>query len=216
MQLVPRDSYQKVAFLILLVFLVGCCINPPYTDYLWLQHAPTLVAMGLLVFIANRYVISPFSFTLIVLFLVMHMLGARYLYSNVPYDDWFETIMGFNLSEIFGFERNHYDRLTHLCYGLLLVIPIQEFERRYFHLSLGLSAILAIEFIIATSALYEIVEWLVAITLSPEWAGHFLGHQGDMFDAQKDMALATLGASISIGLFYLWQKRSDCKNETNE
>jgi putative membrane protein len=67
-------------------------------------------------------------------------------------------------------------------------------------LSAALSSVLAIECIIATSASYELIEWLVAVVFTPEWADQFLGQQGDMFDAQKDMALATVGAMLSIGL----------------
>ena len=122
------------------------------------------------------------------------------MYSYVPYDVWSEQIFGIRISDVVGFQRNHYDRLVHFSYGLLLAVPIQEFERRHLRLSVALSSVLAIECIIATSAGYELIEWLVAIVFTPEWADQFLGHQGDMFDAHKDMALATAGATLSIGV----------------
>ena len=81
-----------------------------------------------------------------------------------------------------------------------MAVPIQEFERRHLGLSIPLSSVLAIECILATSAGYELIEWLVAIIFTPEWADQFLGHQGDVFDAHKDMALATSGAVLSITL----------------
>ena len=200
MKLLPRDRYQQVLFLLYLLFLVASCINPPYRQFLLMQHAPTLLAAFVLAYLSNRFPISRLSFSFIVLFLGLHTLGARYLYSYTPYDEWSQWLLGINITEFFGFERNHYDRLVHFSYGLLLVVPIQEFERRYFGLSLALSSVLAIECILATSAAYELIEWLVAIIFTPQWAEQFLGHQGDHFDAHKDMALATSGAILSIGV----------------
>ncbi len=183
-----------------MVFFAGSCIAPPYLQFLLMQHVPTVLAALLLAYISNRVVISRSSYSSIVVFLCLHTLGARYLYSYTPYDVWSESILGVNINEIFGFQRNHYDRLVHFSYGLLLVVPVQEFERRYLRLSMVISAVLAIEFIIATSACYELLEWLVAVIFTPAWAEQFLGQQGDIFDAQKDTALATLGAIVSIGV----------------
>jgi putative membrane protein len=177
-------------------------------QFLLMQHVPTILAGLLLGYLSNRFSISRLSFTSITLFLMLHTLGARYLYSYVPYDAWFETLLGINITETFGFQRNHYDRLVHFSYGLLLAVPIQEFERRHMRLSFCLSSVLAIECILATSAGYELIEWLVAVVFTPEWADQFLGHQGDMFDGQKDTALATAGAILSIGALALitrWQ-----------
>lgn len=165
-----------------------------------MQHVPTMLAAILLVYLSNRFVISSLSFASIILFLCLHTVGARYLYSYTPYDVWSEYLLGINLTERFGFERNHYDRLVHFSFGLLLAVPIQEFERRYLKLTAGIASVLAIECILATSAGYELLEWLVAVVFTPEWADQFLGQQGDIFDAQKDMSLATSGAIVSIGL----------------
>ena len=140
---------------------------------------------------------------MIVAFLCLHTLGARYLYSYTPYDAWSGKLLGVDLSEMFGFQRNHYDRLVHFSYGLLLVVPVWEFECRCLRLSSAISTVLAAEFIIATSAVYELIEWLVAVMFVPAWAEQFLGQQGDIFDAQKETALATLGAVFSVGILAL-------------
>ena len=168
-------------------------VAPPYLQFLLMQHVPTVLAALLLAYLSNRFVISRLSYSSIIVFLCLHTLGARYLYSYVPYDVWSEELVGVNLSEAFGFQRNHYDRLVHFSYGLLLAVPVQEFERRYLRLSRAVASVLAIEFIIATSASYELIEWLVAVVFTPKWAEQFLGQQGDIFDAQKDTALATAG-----------------------
>ena len=207
MTILPRDRYQRTLFQFFLLFFAGSCVAPPYLRFLLMQHVPTLLAAFLLAYLSNRFVIGRLSFSSIILFLCLHTLGARYLYSYVPYDVWSEKLMGVNLSETFGFQRNHYDRLVHFSYGLLLAVPVQEFERRYLRLSTAISSVLAIEFIIATSASYELIEWLVAIIFTADWAEQFLGQQGDIFDAQKDTALATAGAVVSISVLALANRR---------
>ena len=198
MTLLPRAPYQRKLFTLLLVLIGISCVNPPYLQFLLMQHVPTVFVLGVLVWFCNRFTISRFSFTSAILFLSLHTLGARYLCSYVPYDDWSEMLFGTSISDLFGFERNHYDRLVHFSYGLLLAIPIQEFEQRYFNLPARLAGVLAIECILATSAVYEIIEWLIAAIFAADWADSFLGQQGDIFDAHKDMALAALGAVIAV------------------
>jgi putative membrane protein len=211
MKVFPRDRCQQALFLLFLAFFAGSCVKPPYLQFLLMQHVPTILAALLLGYLSNRFPISRLSFTSIVLFLMLHTLGARYLYSYVPYDAWSEKLFGIKITDTFGFQRNHYDRLVHFSYGFLLAVPIQEFERRHLKLSLTLSSVLAIECIVATSAGYEIVEWLVAVLFTPEWADSFLGQQGDIFDGQKDSALATVGAILSISILALasrWRRLS--------
>ena len=189
---------QRILFILFLAAFAGSWVRPPYLQFLLMQHVPTFLAACLLVYLSNRFVISRLSFASIVLFLCLHTLGARYLYSYTPYNDWSEWLLGINITETFGFDRNHYDRVVHFSFGLLMAVPIQEFERRYLKLSLAISSVLAIECILATSAGYELLEWAIAVVFTPEWADNFLGQQGDVFDAQKDTALATGGAVISI------------------
>src|SRR5262249_43002398 len=118
-KLFPRDRCQQVLFLIFLVFFAGSCVKPPYLQFLLMQHVPTILAALLLGYLSNRFPISRLSFFAIILFLTLHTLGARYLYSYVPYDAWAQKLLGINITETFGFQRNHYDRLVHFSYGLL-------------------------------------------------------------------------------------------------
>jgi len=211
--LLPRDRCQQALFLLFLAFFAGSCVKPPYLQFLLMQHVPTILAALLLGYLSNRFPISRLSFTAIILFLMLHTLGARYLYSYVPYDAWSEKLFGINITKMFGFRRNHYDRLVHFLYGLLLAVPIQEFERRHLRLSVPLSSVLAVECILATSAAYEIIEWLVAVIFTPEWADSFIGQQGDIFDGQKDTALATAGAVLSIVLLAATNRWRNQKSE---
>jgi putative membrane protein len=207
-RILPNDRYQRLIFLFFVACFAASCISPPYVEFLLMQHVPTVLAGCLLGWLSNRWVISRLSFTAIILFLLLHTIGARYLYSYTPYDTWSRYVFGIGVNELFGFERNHYDRLVHFSFGLLVAVPIQEVERRYLGLSVMVSSLLAIECIIATSACYELIEWFVAIVFTPDWADQFLGQQGDTFDAQKDMALATSGAIISVALSVAVQRRN--------
>jgi putative membrane protein len=198
-----RDRYKQIAFLLFAIFFVASCIKPPYPQYLLMQHAPTVVAAAAFAWFSNRFTMSRASFTAVLIFLALHTLGCRYLYSYTPYDDWSQRFFGVTITDVFGFQRNHYDRVVHFSYGLLVAPAIQEFERRHLRLSLMASAVLAVECILATSAAYEIVEWLVAVLFTPEYADQFLGQQGDIFDAEKDMSLAALGAVLSIAVVSL-------------
>jgi putative membrane protein len=144
----------------------------------------------------------------VVLFFALHTIGGRYTYSNVPYDAWAEAIFGRSVSATFGFTRNHYDRLVHLSYGLLAVLPIREFLQRHVGVSSRLALYIAVESVIAVSALYELLEWFLSIVLAGPTANDYNGQQGDMWDAQKDMALATLGSLMSAAVLKFRAYRS--------
>lgn len=184
---------DRLPLLAFLLFWAASCLDPPYPRELILQHVPTALALAALVAASRRRLLSRSSERLVLAFLALHVVGARWLYSNVPYDDWIAAIFGQGLSSLFGFTRNHYDRLVHFAYGLLLVCPACEVFRRL-HLPSRWAWLLALQFILATSALYEIGEWCVAIVFAPDWAEQYNGQQGDLWDSQKDMLLAAAGA----------------------
>lgn len=197
-KVIPYDRFQRACWFALGALLIASCVESPYADYLLLQHAPTVPLMLLVGWWSNRFRPSRPAFVMVAVFLALHTIGARYLYSYTPYDDWSQALFGFRINDACGLTRNHYDRLVHFSYGLLLAGPIREFEIRQLGLRPRLASILAIECILATSAGYELVEWLVAETFTPDYAESFLGQQGDPFDAQRDMALATAGAIVAI------------------
>lgn len=194
-----RKTPSKIQWLWLALLAVAlglAQIDPPFPEVAWLHHGPTLVALIALPFLVNRWPISDAAFGQVVLFLLLHTLGGRYTYSNTPYEEWFATLTGGDLAQITGWTRNHYDRLVHLAFSLLMVRPVLEvchikgMVRRA-----GLWAALA--FVLSMSCLYEIFEWLLAIFAAGPDADLYNGQQGDMWDAQKDMALAALGALVA-------------------
>ncbi|GAB4136622.1 MAG: DUF2238 domain-containing protein [Planctomycetaceae bacterium] len=198
MQLLPHDRYCQIVVLLFSCLFAITSYRPPYPGDFLLQHVLTVIALIATVAIVRRYHLNRISFTAIFLFLGLHLVGARYLYSNVPYDDWARWLTGSTISERFGWERNHYDRLVHFCYGVFLAVPIFEILSRHVRLPHVWAAVLTVDIILSTSALYELMEWGVAVFLAPEAAEAYNGQQGDMWDAHKDMTLAFLGAVFSV------------------
>ncbi|WP_180165137.1 DUF2238 domain-containing protein [Acinetobacter sp. YH12049] len=190
-----------LAFALLTLAIVIASIQPLEMEaYILHQIGTAFMLIVLLIFL---YKIG-LSFTTVCLylgFLLIHVIGAHYLYSYVPYSEWTQALFGFNLNQSMGWSRNMYDRLVHLAYGLLLY----PFFYRIFQIWLpplkaGTLFLLVIQFVMATSLFYEWIEWLIAIGLSPEEAENYNGQQGDIWDAHKDMLLATLGAMITGGI----------------
>jgi putative membrane protein len=166
-----------------------------------LHQAGTLVFLAMMMAMYRYWHISAHSYVLATVFLLIHIIGARYLYSYVPYDNWTQSLFGFRLNDMFGWQRNMYDRLVHFAYGLLLFSAIYESSKHLFDIqSLKLLIAIALMVNMSTSLLYELFEWSIAATLSPEAAEAYNGQQGDIWDAHNDMALALVGGLIASGV----------------
>lgn len=192
----PYRGWLLMTFLVLLAI---SAIRPWYPQDFFIEHILTAISLALLIAVDRRQTLSNASCTLIFLFLVLHILGAHYTYSHVPYDDWSRALFGEPISTTFGWERNHYDRLVHLAFGLLMVYPARELlarlmpelQPRDWRLLVAAVLVLAV-----LSKLYELLEWMFAIVMTQDAASLYNGEQGDVRDAHKDMALALLGALI--------------------
>jgi len=191
-----NDRFRIVIFGCFLALLGVSLINAPFPEHQFLQHFSTFVALVTFVYFDNKKTFSRKSFLLFMIFMSLHVLAARYIYSYVPYDEWTEKLFGFSITTTFHFTRNHFDRLVHFCFGLLITYPATEVFRKFTTSSKRFSLLSGVMFILAISALYEIGEWMVAVTLSPSDAEAYNGQQGDMFDAPKDMAMAFCGSVV--------------------
>ena len=167
----------------------------------WLLET-LLVLVFFVVAVASHRVmpLSRLSWLLIVVFLCLHELGAHYTYSEVPYDAWSQAVFGWTLSEKLGLTRNHFDRLVHFAYGLLLAYPIREVFLRVGDARGFWGYFLPLDLTMSTSMLYELFEWAAAIVFGGDLGIAYLGTQGDPWDAHKDMALASLGALVAMSL----------------
>lgn len=184
----------------LLALLLLAQIAQPYPEVALLQHIPTLAFLIAAPWILRRWPLSTAALACIVAFLALHTLGGRYAYSNVPYDDWARVLTGSTLSDAFGWTRNHYDRLVHFAFGALSVIPAAEIARRWGGIGPRGRVFTVLAWVLAVSCLYEIFEWLLTIVAAGETADRYNGQQGDIWDAQKDMALAALGAIMVLAI----------------
>jgi putative membrane protein len=165
----------------------------------WLLENVLLIA-GAAVLIATRRVLplSGVSYTLILVFFCLHIIGAHYTYAEVPYDSAFRSLTGQSFNELVGWKRNNYDRVVHFSYGLLLAYPIRELFLRVANVRGFWGYFLPLDLTMSTSMIYELIEWLSAVWFGGDLGTAFLGSQGDEWDAQKDMALASLGALITM------------------
>lgn len=165
---------------------------PAYRFDWLLENILTVVVVATLVVTYRRFAFSELSYLLLLLFLVLHTVGGHYTYSEVP--------LGDALKAAFGLSRNHYDRLVHFSFGLLLAYPFYELVTRWLRLRFLPAALFAFALVAGLSSLFEVIEWLVAEVVDPQAGAAYLGTQGDEFDGQKDMALAKLGAALALAL----------------
>jgi putative membrane protein len=160
-----------------------------YPGNTWLQVGPVALLLPFAYRALRRWPVSNLSAGCMAGFVLLHLIAARWSYSFVPYDAWFPAL---------ATERNHFDRLVHFAFGALAMAPVVEAGVRHWGLTPRMALIFAITFVLAVGGLYEIFEWSLTLALAPEDAGAYNGEQGDMFDAQKDMALAGVGAVIAL------------------
>lgn len=195
----PKLQKAQWAWLgVLAAALALAQINQPYPEIAPLQHVPTLLLLLAAPWLLRRWPISDTALGCVVGFFLLHTLGGRYTYSNVPYAQWYHTLTGGDWAALTGWTRNDYDRLVHFAFGVLFVRPVSEVARIE---GAGKRGALwaALGFVLSVSCLYEIFEWALAVVVAPGMADDYNGQQGDMWDSQKDMAMATLGVLLGIG-----------------
>lgn len=170
-------------------------INPLHREA-WLLENILVVAFVPIVLIAGRYFkLSDLSYTLITVFLIMHLIGAHWTYGEVPF--------GFTMGEWIGSERNMYDRLLHFSFGFLLAYPIREMFQRVTGARGFWGYYFPLDIVLSFSAIYEILEWAAINVVDASAGSLFLATQGDVFDAAKDMGAAFLGATIAMIVVFI-------------
>jgi putative membrane protein len=188
------SSVLYVAFWVLLAVA-------PHDRSDWALENVLVVAAAFALFLTyKRLLLSRASYAMIFIFLCLHTIGAHWTYSLVPYDQAVHRITGHSFNELVGWQRNHYDRIVHFAYGLLLAYPIRELFLRIARVTGFWGYFLPVILTMAASMFYELVEWGAAEVFGGDLGMAFVGAQGDVWDAQKDMWLATLGALTAMGI----------------
>lgn len=203
---------------IFLVVFVLCAINPVDRSAWLLENVIMVLLVAGLFASYKKFRLSRISYFCIFLFLCLHTIGSHYTYSQVPYNNWTEAIFGTPLNDWFGWERNHYDRFVHFFYGLLLAYPIREVFLRIVRVKGFWGYFLPLDLTLSTSVIYELIEWGAAMYFGGDLGMAYLGTQGDVWDAHKDMALAGLGAMITMCVvaFINWRWQRDFAREWND
>ena len=189
----PAPAPRRYPYVLLALFagvVVVSAIKPKDLKTWLLEMALVAAYVALLVFTRKRLPLSNVSYTLIFVFLCLHAVGAHYTYSEVP--------IGNALKRSLGLSRNHYDRFIHFAFGLLLAYSVRELFLRVANVRGFWGYFLPLDVTMSFSMLYELIEWAAAVVFGGNTGHAYVGAQGDQWDAHKDMALATLGAVISM------------------
>lgn len=188
---------KKAAFLGVLAIFLATWIKPLWPLEQALHSSLTVIGLVALWWVDRRWRLGDGAFAAICGFIALHCIGARWLYSNIPYDQWAQTLFNWSPNAAFGWQRNHFDRLIHFLYGVCFTPALLQLSRHAWPaLRIGQAFTLAVMVVMCTSLAYEWLEWGIALALSPEAAEAYNGQQGDIWDAHADMLLATIGALL--------------------
>lgn len=189
-----------------LIFFIGVFLAVWANSYLgttdisnWLLEN-TLVFMFLIFLIGTykKYQFSTLSYLLIMVYLCLHVFGSKYTYAENPFGFW--------LKDALDLSRNHYDRIVHFGFGFLLAYPMRELFLSWLKYAKWVAWLLPIEITLSISGFYELIEWAVADIFFKAQGDAYLGSQGDIWDAQKDIFLAFIGAILATTIVSLIKK----------
>ncbi|MEK6825881.1 MAG: DUF2238 domain-containing protein [Nanoarchaeota archaeon] len=213
-----HKNYPVHLLAITLVLFAISAIGIQFPFDFFLEHILTVVLLAILIFTYKNFRLSNLSYTFIFAFMLLHILGAHYTYTLVPYDDWSKSLFGITITEIFGFTRNHYDRLVHFSFGLLLAYPVREFFIRIVAARGFWGYYLPLDVMASFSVLYELLEFGVSVLFGGEIAANYNGEQGDRWDAHKDMLLAILGGIITMMVTFCvnWRYKKNFTKDLKE
>lgn len=184
------SRYQKILLVAFAIVWLWSAIKPKYPHDWMLENILVVVFVPAILLLGRYLKLSSVSYTLITIFMCLHVIGAHYTYAEVPF--------GYTLQSWLGSSRNMYDRLVHFSFGFLLAYPVREVFMRVARSRGFWGFYLPLDVTLSFSAIFEIFEWLVAANVNPEAGMAYLGSQGDIWDAQKDMLLAGAGAALAM------------------
>lgn len=176
----------------LVILMIWSGINPVERATWWAEIIPVTAIFLLFATTLKRFRFSNTAYVLAAVWLYMHTIGSHFTFEKVPFDC---------VTDFFGFERNHYDRVAHFAIGFY-AFPIAELIKRTKFVTKNSAIILfSLLAIISVAASYELIEWWYADFFGGDQASDFLGSQGDTWDAQKDILADTLGAICALFIF---------------
>ena len=202
---IPFKSNRWMQFFI--VFFAACWANSYIgntNNANWfLENTLVFIFLGFLFYSYKKYQFSDLAYLLICVYLCLHVYGSKYTYAENPFGYW--------LKDALDLHRNHYDRIVHFSFGFLLAYPMREMFLKWLKFPRWVAWTLPIEITLSISAFYELIEWAVADVFFKAQGDAYLGLQGDIWDAQKDITMAVLGALIATTIVTLIKKVANIK-----
>ena len=189
-----KKFFPLILLGILVVLTIISRVNAYDIQVWWTEFLSMAVLVAILVLTYREFRFSNIAYFIMFLWCILQIIGAQYTFERVPFDF---------VTNLFGFERNHYDRLAHFMVGCGGFAICELAYRKKWVSGKGMAAFFGIVFIMALANFWELVEWIYAEIDGGSAGLAFLGSQGDVWDAQKDMLMDTLGAILGSGLFYL-------------
>ncbi len=194
--------FKKGLVAIFFLFWVVLAINPVDPGIWALENIVVVTVFPVVLWLDKRYSFNNWTYLSLTVFVILHLFGAHMTYNEMAYFAWF--------SNWFGWERNYYDQMIHFLFGLMVFVPFFEI---FYHqgLSRRLSYLIAFLFISSAGAWYELLEWITMVLFCKQPAEACLAAitQGDIWDAQKDIAYAIVGSLIALLLHSLLGSRKN-------
>lgn len=188
------NNLTKILLLFYCFVFIVCAIAPFDRTVWWAENIPVLIIVVTIIYISRSFTFSNTSYILMTVFIILHTIGGHYSFERVPFS---------LITETFGFERNHYDRVAHFSVGLYAYAIAEVLLLKQLVKSRWLILLFPVFSIVAIAGAYEIIEWQYAINADSNAGIAVLGSQGDIWDAQKDILADTLGAILVMLLFFL-------------
>lgn len=197
MHLVGRIKFKKVLVVIFALLWLALAVNPAHAGIWAMENLLVVTVFPVVLWLDRKYSFNNWTFFGLTFFVILHLFGAHFTYESMAYFNWF--------SEWFGWERNYYDQVIHFLFGLLVFLPFFEI---FYHqgYSRKLSYLIAFLFISAIGSWYEVLEWLAMIVFCREPDCSQFVTQRDIWDTQKDMAYAVIGAIIALLIHHQFAK----------
>lgn len=189
------NRFPHVLFAAYVLLFIVCGISPHDRAVWWAENIPiVLLALTLVVMYLKGIRLSNLGYVFASVLLFMHTIGGHYTFERVPFG-W--------VTQTFGFERNHYDRVAHFSVGFYAFGIAELLIGRKLVARPWIAYLFAIFCIGTVAALYEIIEWIYAALEGGSAGAAFLGSQGDIWDAQKDMTADISGAIFAVAVYML-------------
>jgi putative membrane protein len=203
-----KHYFPHILLILYWLLFIICAIDPFNREVWWAENIPVILPVLLLMFTFGKFRFSNISYFLMWFFMSIHTIGGHYTFEMVPFDFFNEQLSKLNLDFLFPTGRNNFDRVGHFFVGVF-AYPLAEFTYRKKYITSIFTAILFGVFALGFwGALYEAIEMVYAIKEGGDAGAAFLGSQGDIWDAQKDMLLDILGAlAVSVLFYFVWRKK---------